>query len=213
MDKKKMVIDKKKILEILQNSYPDVETALEFQNPYQLLVATILSAQTTDVQVNKVTKKLFLKYPSPFSLAEATLEELEDDIKTIGLYKNKSKNLINTGKILMERFSGEIPMTREELMKLPGVGRKTANVVLSNAFLVPAIAVDTHVFRVSRRLGLSNGKNVIEVEKDLMEIVPEKDWKDAHHWLIWHGRLVCKAKNPGCQTCPLREECLHYNSH
>lgn len=203
-----------RILDLLKNTYPDVETALDFENPYQLLVATVLSAQTTDIQVNKVTKNLFPKYPSPKELAEATQEELENDIKTIGLYKNKSKNLIKTGKILMEKYNGVIPDTREGLMELPGAGRKTANVVLSNAFNIPAIAVDTHVFRVSRRLGLSQGKNPDEVEQDLMKIIPEEDWKDAHHWLIWHGRLVCKAQNPNCQSCPLSSECCFWqNSH
>ncbi len=203
-----------KILELLRETYPDVETALDFSNPYQLLVATVLSAQTTDIQVNKITKTLFQKYPTPKELSQATQEELEKNIKSIGLYKNKSKNLIKTGTILMEKYNGEIPSTREELMELPGVGRKTANVVLSNAFNIPAIAVDTHVFRVSKRIGFSEGKNPDEVEQDLMKLIPVKDWKDAHHWLIWHGRLVCKAQNPNCLKCPLSEECYFWqNSH
>lgn len=200
------------ILDLLKEIYVDAETALDFENSYQLLVATILSAQTTDIQVNKVTKKLFPKYPSAQDLALASQEELENDIKTIGLYKNKSKNLIKTGKLLMEKYNGEIPRTREELMELAGVGRKTANVVLSNAFGIPAIAVDTHVFRVSKRLGLAKGKNTLEVEKDLMEIIPEKDWNNAHHWLIWHGRLICKAQNPNCQECPLAQECFFWQN-
>lgn len=204
----------KEILRILKQVYRDAKAGLDFENPYQLLVATVLSAQTTDVQVNKVTKNLFPKYPSAKELSLASQEELEQDIKTIGLYKNKSKNLIKTGQVLMEKYNGEIPSSREELMELAGVGRKTANVVLSNAFSIPAIAVDTHVFRVSKRLGLSEGKNPIEVEKDLMSIVPEEDWKDAHHWLIWHGRLVCKSQNPNCLNCPLSEECFFWqNSH
>ncbi len=202
----------KEILKLLKDNYKDAKAGLDFENPYQLLVATILSAQTTDVQVNKVTKTLFLKYPSAKELSLASQEELEEDIKTIGLYKNKSKNLIKTGKLLIEKFNGQVPSSREELIELAGVGRKTANVVLSNAFSLPAIAVDTHVFRVSKRLGFSQGKNPEQVEKDLMKIIPREDWKDAHHWLIWHGRLVCKAQNPNCSDCPLSQECLFWQN-
>lgn len=200
------------ILKLLKENYLDAKAGLDFENPYELLVATILSAQTTDVQVNKVTKALFPKYPSAKELSLASQSELEEDIKTIGLYKNKSKNLIKTGKLLMEKYNGQIPSSREELMELAGVGRKTANVVLSNAFSIPAIAVDTHVFRVSKRLGFSEGKNPDEVERDLMRIIPKEDWKDSHHWLIWHGRLVCKAQNPNCSNCPLSQECSFWQN-
>lgn len=200
------------IIEILRNTYPEVETALDFSNPFELLVATILSAQTTDKQVNLVTPALFARFPDPATMAEATLEEIQELIRTIGLYKNKSRHLKETARLLSEQYGGKVPQSREDLLTLPGVGRKTANVVLSNAFGIPAIAVDTHVFRVARRLGLSQGKTPQEVEEDLMEVIPRKDWNDAHHWLIWHGRLVCKAQRPDCLNCPLPPVCLHFQS-
>lgn len=203
-------INHKKIIELLRKTYPGAGPGLDFENSYQLLVATILSAQTTDVQVNKVTKDLFKKYPSPLELSKASQEELEEDIRTIGLYRNKTKHLLATGKILMEDYGGQVPTSRKELMTLPGVGRKTANVVISNAFDQPAIAVDTHVFRVSRRLCLASASTTLGVEKELMELIEEKDWTDAHHWLIWHGRLLCKAQNPDCPACPLADDCCFW---
>lgn len=200
-----------KIQARLKEMYPKVNSALRFSNPFQLLVAVILSAQSTDKQVNKVTTKLFAKYPDPYSLSQLTPEELQEDIKSIGLYKNKSKNIIATSKMLLEKFNGEVPQTLEELIELPGVGRKTANVVLSVAFGIPAIAVDTHVFRVANRLGLADSNDPDKTEKQLMENIPKRDWSDAHHWMIWHGRLVCKARNPRCITCKVNDLCKSSN--
>lgn len=200
----------KRIIELLRETYPNAGPGLDFENPYQLLIATILSAQTTDVRVNIVTKDLFKKYPSPFELAKASQKEIEEEIKTIGLYRNKAKHLMGTAAILSEKYQGQVPESREELMELPGVGRKTANVVISNAFGQPAIAVDTHVFRVSRRLCLATASTVDGVEKDLMKIIAQEDWTAAHHWLIWHGRLLCKSQNPICSDCPLAAECCYW---
>jgi len=198
-----------KILDRLKEIYPRVKTALRSRNPFELLIATILSAQATDKQVNKVTEKLFRKYPNAYQLIQLSPEELAEEIKSIGLYKNKSKNIVEACKILVNKYDGKVPKTREELMELPGVGRKTANVVLSNAFNIPALAVDTHVFRVANRLGLTDSANPVETEKQLMKIVPKEDWSDAHHWLIWHGRLVCKARKPECEKCKLKDFCKY----
>ncbi|MFZ7104045.1 MAG: endonuclease III [Peptococcaceae bacterium] len=206
-------MNSKEILKNLKSIYPQVKTALRFSNPFELLVATILSAQSTDKQVNKVTTRLFEKYPTPCLLSKLTPQQLEEEIKSIGLYKNKSKNIIAACKLLVDKFKGEVPQTREELMELPGVGRKTANVVLSNAFKIPAIAVDTHVFRVANRLGLATSSTPEETEQQLMEVVPQKDWSDAHHWLIWHGRLVCKARKPECTKCKLHSLCREYHNN
>ncbi|MFZ5943264.1 MAG: endonuclease III [Bacillota bacterium] len=203
----------KAILTELKKNYPRVGTALRFNNPFELLIATILSAQSTDKQVNKVTAQLFKKYPAPYSFARLSSEQLSEEIKSIGLYKNKSKNIVAACQILIEKYEGSVPQTREELMQLPGVGRKTANVVLSNAFGIPAIAVDTHVFRVANRLGLADSKDPLETEKQLMVTIPEKDWADAHHWLIWHGRLVCKARKPECSKCKLGLLCDYNNKN
>ncbi|MGI6224841.1 MAG: endonuclease III [Peptococcales bacterium] len=200
-------MNQEKILLKLQACYPRVKSALRFSNPFELLIATILSAQTTDKQVNKVTLKLFEKFPNPETLSKLSPEELAQEIKSIGLYKNKSKNIIATCKILVEQYNGRVPDTLEELITLPGVGRKTANVVLSNAFNTPAIAVDTHVQRVANRLGLAKSNNPLKTEEQLMKIIPKENWSDAHHWLIWHGRLVCKARNPECDKCKLSDLC------
>ncbi|KJS83014.1 MAG: endonuclease III [Peptococcaceae bacterium BICA1-8] len=199
------------ILDKLRECYPEVKTALSFQNPFELLIATILSAQSTDKQVNKVTQSLFEKYPDANAISLLSPEELEQEIKSIGLYKNKSKNIVTTSKMLVEKYNGIVPCTREELIALPGVGRKTANVVLSNAYNIPALAVDTHVFRVANRLGLTQSSNPLQTEEQLMVIIPEKDWSDAHHWLIWHGRIVCKARRPECQKCRLNHLCQYLN--
>jgi len=208
LDKK----DRENVLDILNSSYPKAETELNHSNTFELLIATILSAQCTDVRVNKITKDLFKKYKKPEDYLELTQEELGELIRSCGFYKNKSKHILGTCKILVEEYGGKVPDTREELMKLPGVGRKTANVVLSNAFSVDAIAVDTHVFRVSNRIGLANSDNVLETEKDLMKNIDKKLWSKAHHWLILHGRRICKARRPLCEDCPLTDYCLYYNN-
>ncbi len=204
---KKERIPSKKILEILHSLYPDAHCELNFSTPFQLLIATILSAQTTDIKVNEVTRTLFAKYPTAHDYLTLSQEELEAEIRTIGLYKSKSKHILATCHILVEKYNGEVPKTREELEALPGVGRKTANVVLSNAFGIPAIAVDTHVFRVGNRLRLAKSDHVLETEEQLMKRIPKKLWSDAHHWLIWHGRRVCHARSPKCTNCELLPYC------
>ena len=197
----------KEILDILKETYPDAKCELNYETQFQLLVATILSAQTTDKKVNEVTKDLFKEYPDVDSFLKLTNEELEERIKQIGLYRNKAKNLVLMCRQLKENFNGEVPKTMEEIMSLAGAGRKTANVVLSNAFGVPSIAVDTHVFRVSNRLDLAHSENVLEVEKQLMKEIPKKEWSLTHHLLIFHGRRCCTAKRPKCSECPLNLIC------
>lgn len=197
----------KKIVEILKETYPDAKCELNYETPLQLLVATILSAQTTDKKVNEVTKELFKDYPDLNSFLTITNDELEKRIKQIGLYRNKSKNLILMFQQLKEKFNGEVPKTMEGITSLAGAGRKTANVVLSNAFNVPSIAVDTHVFRVSNRLKLADSENILEVEKQLQEELPKKEWTLMHHLLIFHGRRCCTARNPKCNECPLNHVC------
>jgi endonuclease III len=197
----------KRILAILEYTYFDATCALQFANPFELLISTILSAQCTDRQVNIITEKLFRTFSGPEDFAMLTPEELEPHIKSCGFYKNKASNIVMTCRTLLDRFNGEVPRTMEELRLLPGVGRKTANVVLSNAFGEDTIAVDTHVFRVSNRIGLANAKTPEEVENQLMARIPKVQWSQAHHWLIWHGRLVCHARKPECHRCPLLEQC------
>ena len=199
-------VSKKAILATLHEMYPDARPELNFTNPYETLVATMLSAQCTDKQVNKVTPAVFARYPDAASMAAASVEDLYPMVKSCG-FKSKAGNIIEACRLIVARHGGEIPGTMEELTALPGVGRKTANVVLANAFHVPALAVDTHVFRVSNRLGLADAKTVEETEKQLMRAIPKKDWCDAHHWLIWHGRRVCKAQHPLCGECALRPLC------
>ncbi|MCB9057557.1 MAG: endonuclease III [Calditrichae bacterium] len=201
-----------RILSILEDTYKDTTTALNYNSPFQLLVSTMLAAQSTDVRVNIVTKDFFAQYPDARSMARLTIPEIEEWIKTVGLYKSKAKNLAATCKILAEQFDGDIPATREELVELPGVGRKTANVVLSIAKDFPAIAVDTHVFRVSNRLGLAKANDVLKTEMQLMKNIPQEKWSAAHHWLIWHGRKVCKARNPLCEICQVKKYCKYYNT-
>lgn len=201
-----------RILSILEDTYKDTTTALNYNSPFQLLVSTMLAAQSTDVRVNIVTKDFFAQYPDARSMARLTIPEIEEWIKTVGLYKSKAKNLAATCKILAEKFDGDIPATREELVELPGVGRKTANVVLSIAKDFPAIAVDTHVFRVSNRLGLAKANDVLKTEMQLMKNIPQEKWSAAHHWLIWHGRKVCKARNPLCEICQVKKYCKYYNT-
>ncbi len=209
------MLDKKeinKVIDLLLELYPDAKAELNFTNPFELLIATILSAQCTDVRVNKTTDSLFKDLKTPEDYLKLTEEELGKRIYSCGFYKTKSKNILETCRILIEKHNGKVPETIEELMELPGVGRKTANVVVSNAFGTPAIAVDTHVFRVSNRIGLSNSKNVLDTEKDLMKNIDKNMWTKAHHLLIFHGRRVCKARNPLCEECPIRPYCFYYKN-
>ncbi|SDW82233.1 DNA-(apurinic or apyrimidinic site) lyase /endonuclease III [Marininema mesophilum] len=203
----------KKILELLAEMYPDAHCELDFRNPFELLIATILSAQSTDRQVNIVTKGLFERYPQPENYIDLTEEELAKEIRGLGLYRNKSRNILQTCKILTSQYGGRVPESRAALEALPGVGRKTANVVLSNAFDVPALAVDTHVLRVSNRLALADSENPLEVEKQITRRVPRKEWTDTHHRIIWHGRRVCAARNPKCEVCDLLPYCWYGKNH
>lgn len=200
----------KKVYEILEETFPDAKAELNYTTPYELLVATILSAQCTDVRVNKVTEVLFQTHNTPEKMLELSQGELEEIVHSCGVYRQKAKNILASSRIIVERYDGKVPETIKTLMTLPGVGRKTANVVASNAFGVDAIAVDTHVFRVSNRLGLAEGKNVEETERQLMEIWPQSGWTKGHHLLIFLGRRICKAQNPLCESCPLTSLCLYY---
>ncbi|NLJ41706.1 MAG: endonuclease III [Clostridiales bacterium] len=210
MNNSKENIDK--ILKLLGEKYHDTKPGLDHKNPYQLLVATILSAQCTDRQVNKITPALFERYPGPEDLAAADLTEVEGYVKSCGFYKTKSRNIIASCGILIDKFNGQVPADIDVLQTLPGVGRKTANVVASNAFGIDAIAVDTHVFRVSNRLGLADAKNVLDTEKQLMENIPKNKWSDAHRWLIYHGRQICNARRPKCESCFLSSYCPYFKN-
>ena len=201
-----------KILDDLDSLYPDAKAGLDFTTPFELLIATILSAQCTDVRVNKVTAVLFKEHNTPKSILDLGIDGLTKYIKSCGLYKTKSKNIINTCNVLYHDYDSKVPDNIEELMKLPGVGRKTANVVVSNAFDTPAIAVDTHVFRVTNRIGIVNEKDVLSTEKALMRVIPKERWSKSHHLFIWHGRNLCKARNPKCEECILNDRCKFYNS-
>lgn len=196
-----------RILAGLHELYPNAGPELDFKNHFELLIAVILSAQATDVSVNLATPALFAAYPDAFAMAKATPAEIEKHIRTIGLFRNKAKNCVATAQILANEYDGALPNTLTELMKLPGVGRKTANVVLSAAFGVPAIAVDTHVGRLARRLGFSKETNPDKVERDLHKVFPEDTWIFLHHGLILHGRRVCMARNPNCAECLLAPDC------
>lgn len=198
------------ILNILHEYYGDTKCGLDFRSPFELLIATILSAQCTDVRVNIITKDLFAAADTPIEMASLGVEKVGEIIKSCGLYKNKSKNIVRTSEMLCDEYGEVVPDTMEELIRLPGVGRKTANVVLSNAFGVPAIAVDTHVQRVSNRIGLVKTTDVVKTEEGLMKALPKDKWSDAHHWLIWHGRKICSARNPKCDMCPLSHLCDYY---
>jgi len=193
----------------LAESNPAPETELEYVNPYTLLVAVALSAQATDVGVNKATRSLFAKVKTPQQMLDLGEDGLKQHIKTIGLFNTKAKNVIAAARILVDEFGGEVPQEREKLEKLPGVGRKTANVVLNVAFGQPTIAVDTHIFRVSNRTGLAPGKNPLEVELKLAKATPEPFVTHAHHWLILHGRYICKARTPECWRCPVADLCAY----
>lgn len=196
------------ILDTIGELFPDAHCELRHSNPFELTIAVLLSAQCTDETVNKVTLDLFQKYKRPEDYLAVPLEELEQDIRRIGLFRNKASNIQKLCRLLLDKFDGEIPEKHEHLVELPGVGRKTANVVVSNAFGVPAIAVDTHVERVSKRLGLVGiDDSVLEVEKKLMKKVPREEWTQTHHRLIFFGRYHCKAQNPKCEVCPLLDHC------
>ncbi|USK58599.1 endonuclease III [Peribacillus asahii] len=195
-------------LDVMGDMYPDAHCELNHSNPFELVIAVALSAQCTDALVNKVTKNLFQKYKTPEDYLSVPLEELENDIRSIGLYRNKAKNIQKLSKMLIEDYGREVPQDRDELTNLPGVGRKTANVVVSVAFGIPAMAVDTHVERVSKRLGICRWKDsVLEVEKTLMKKIPREEWSITHHRLIFFGRYHCKAQSPQCETCPLLDLC------
>lgn len=202
---KKEVINK--ILDILEETYPEAECALHHQNVFELIVSVALSAQTTDKSVNQVTPDLFATYPDAFALGDADPEEVSKYIKRIGMYKTKSKNIVNMAKVLAEKYDGQVPDDYDKLVELPGVGRKTANVVLSVGFGHQRIAVDTHVFRVANRIGFVNAKDVLKTELALMEVLPENRWSRTHHSLIFHGRNCCAARKPNCENCSIAEYC------
>jgi len=198
----------KKILPVLKKAYPDATIALHFSNPLELLIATILSAQCTDVRVNLVTPELFKKYKTAAAWAHADPQQIEQDIKSCGFYHNKAVSIQGAARKIAEDFGGQVPRTMEELVTLPGVGRKTGNVVLGNAFGIPAIACDTHVLRLSRRLQLSeHADDPVKLEFDLADIVPRKDWTLFSHLLIFHGRTICTARKPNCPECPIAQYC------
>ena len=201
---------KSEALAILHATYPNAKPALEFTSPFELLVATILSAQSTDVMVNKCTAELFPVANTPEQIAAMTEETLFPYIKRCGFFNTKGRHILETARILVAKFGGEVPASIETLQTLPGVGKKTANVVAGNAFGIPAIAVDTHVFRVSNRIGLADAKNVEKTEEQLQKAIPRENWTQAHHWLIYHGRQICDARKPKCEICPLSHLCLYY---
>ncbi|MDE6867760.1 MAG: endonuclease III [Clostridia bacterium] len=207
MDKGKNV----KILQGLAGLYPNAKPELKFSSPYELLVAVILSAQCTDARVNKVTEVLFKEYNTPEKMLSLSQAELERYIFACGFYRNKAAHILSASRDIMEKFNGEVPATLEDLQTLAGVGRKTANVVYAVAFGGDAIAVDTHVFRVSNRLGLAQGNTPEKVEKALMQAIPKSEWSKAHHYLIYHGRRVCKSQRPDCENCTLKKLCDFYN--
>ena len=205
LDKKARVL---KIIELLEKDYPAAKTALHYTKPLEMLIATILSAQCTDKRVNIVTKSLFKKYRTAEDYANADSSELEQDIRSTGFYRNKAKNIKNTGRLLVEKYDSQVPRTMEELLELPGVARKTANIVLSNAYgIIEGVAVDTHVRRLAQRLGLTKNKYPNKIESDLMRNVPKSQWKRIADLLIFHGRNVCTARKPKCSSCSLNQVC------
>ena len=197
----------RRIFKKLEKQFPNAHCELDFKNPFQLLCATVLSAQCTDVAVNKVTPSLFRRFPSAKIMSGAKQGDIEALIKSIGLFRNKSKSLLGLAKMLMLEFGGEVPCDRDQLVRLPGVGRKTANVVLSNAFGLPGLAVDTHVLRVGKRLGLFESQDPVKVEVELGELMPPEKWGLVSHLLIWHGRRTCDARKPKCSECVLIKDC------
>ncbi len=198
---------KAEMLALLEAEYGNTGTALNYNSPFELLIAVILSAQCTDVRVNVITARIFPQYNSAAKMLTLSLAELEELIRDCGLFHSKAKNILAACRIIEEEFGGEVPDTFDKLITLPGVGRKTANVMLSVCFGVPALAVDTHVFRVSNRTKLAKGNTPVEVEEGLMKVIPREAWGNAHHWLIWHGRKVCRARNPLCANCVVRDLC------
>lgn len=198
---------KLEILASLEETYKGTETALNYNSPFELLVAVVLSAQCTDERVNKITARIFPRLNTPEKMGALTQEQMEAEIRDCGLYHAKAKNLLGACNMLIERFHSTVPSTIPELMELPGVGQKTANVVANIVYGVPAIAVDTHVFRVSHRLQLAKGADPLETQKELEKIIPVDKWGQAHHWLIWHGRKICKARKPLCKECMLLDIC------
>ena len=206
-------MDSQTVMEVLgelEKLYPQAGAELNFTNPFETVIATVLAAQCTDKRVNIVTAKLFPKYPDAKAMAQLTPEELEPMIQECGLFHTKARNIVELCRILVAKYDGRVPDTMEELVQLPGVGRKTANVVLANAFGKPAFAVDTHVFRVSNRIGLAHANNVEQTERQLMEAVPRDRWSHTHHLLIWHGRRCCPARKPACERCPI-VQCEYLN--
>ena len=197
----------REIIRILSKEIPDSTIALSFSNPFELLIATILSAQCTDVKVNQVTKGLFKRYPSARDFAGANLAKLEEEIRPTGFYRNKARSIQKCCQELEKRFAGKVPNNLDDLVTLPGVGRKTANVILGNAFGIPGIVVDTHVRRVSQRIGLTKNDDPVKIEFDLMKIVPKEEWTHFSNLLVWHGRKTCVARKPLCQICPIRKWC------
>ncbi len=208
MPRKMCLSDIDEMFALLSQTNPDPQTELTFHNPYTLLVAVVLSAQATDVGVNKATTKLFAEADTPEAMVALGLKQIRSHIKTIGLFNTKAKNVLALSEILIDQHGGAVPQDRDSLEALPGVGRKTANVVLNEAFGVPTIAVDTHIFRVGNRTGLAPGKTPDAVEKELLRRVPERYKKGAHHWLILHGRYICKARKPDCISCCIEQFCL-----
>ena len=200
------------VIDILEDMHPEAMCALDHRNTFELLVSVVLSAQTTDVSVNKVTPQLFSRYPAPADLARADISDVISIIRTIGLYKTKSANIIRLAAMLESEYGGEVPGDFDRLTSLPGVGRKTANVVLAEGFGVPRIAVDTHVFRVAGRIGLADGRDVTETEEQLMARIPEDQWIRTHHLLIFHGRKCCSARKPACERCGLSDICRYVRS-
>lgn len=200
------------VIKLLEIMYPNAHCELDYTTPFELLIATILSAQCTDKRVNQVTKLLFENYNTPEAIISMGEEKLQEAIKSCGFYNNKSKNILGACQKILHEFEGEVPNTIEDLMKLPGVGKKTANVVGSNAYGIPAIAVDTHVFRVSKRIGIAQGENPDQVEESLMKNLPKKYWILGHHLLIFHGRYQCTARSPKCESCGISKYCTYYKN-
>lgn len=198
---------REQILNLLEETYRGTKTALNYNSPFELLVAVIMSAQCTDERVNKITARIFPELNTPEKMGALTQAEMEEKIRDCGLFRSKAKNLLATCRMLVENFNSEVPDNIKDLMTLPGVGKKTANVIVSVVYNVPAIAVDTHVFRVSHRLGLAKGADPLATEAELQKAIPKEKWGDAHHWLIWHGRKICKARNPLCSECVVKELC------
>lgn len=213
MTKKERITQAREIFTILRRANPNPTTELVYSSGFELLLSVILSAQATDIGVNKATSKLFPIANTAQAINKLGIDGLIPYIKTIGLYKTKAKNVIAMAQIIQDKYHGEVPRTREELESLPGVGRKTANVILNTLYRKPVMAVDTHVFRVANRLGIAKGKTVLDVEKKLIQVIPEEFILDAHHWLILHGRYVCKARKPECERCTITEYCDYFKTN